>query len=62
VADACEAMIADRPYRAGLPRAAATAELREGAGTQFDPDIVDALLRVHARPDESVGGFALHAA
>jgi diguanylate cyclase (GGDEF)-like protein/putative nucleotidyltransferase with HDIG domain len=45
VADAYEAMTADRPYRAGLPRAAAEAELREGSGTQFDPDVVQALLR-----------------
>jgi diguanylate cyclase (GGDEF)-like protein/putative nucleotidyltransferase with HDIG domain len=45
VADAYEAMIADRPYRAGLTPAAAEAELRESAGTQFDPEVVDALLR-----------------
>jgi HD-GYP domain-containing protein (c-di-GMP phosphodiesterase class II) len=45
VADAYEAMIADRPYRDGLTAHAAEAELRESCGTQFDPDIVDALLR-----------------
>jgi diguanylate cyclase (GGDEF)-like protein/putative nucleotidyltransferase with HDIG domain len=45
VADAYEAMIADRPYRDGLTAQAAEAELRESAGTQFDPDIVDALVR-----------------
>jgi diguanylate cyclase (GGDEF)-like protein/putative nucleotidyltransferase with HDIG domain len=44
VADAYEAMIADRPYRDGLVPAAAEAELRESAGTQFDPQVVDALL------------------
>ncbi|MGZ4277450.1 MAG: diguanylate cyclase [Solirubrobacteraceae bacterium] len=49
VADAFEAMTADRPYRTALPRAAAEAELREGADTQFDPEVVDALLRVLAR-------------
>ena len=51
VADAYEAMTADRPYRDGLPAAAAEAELREGAGTQFDPDVVAALLRALHRPD-----------
>ena len=51
VADAYEAMTADRPYRAGLPPAAAEAELREGSGTQFDPDVVAALLRALHRPD-----------
>jgi HD-GYP domain-containing protein (c-di-GMP phosphodiesterase class II) len=45
VADAYEAMVADRPYRAGLTQAAAEAELRESAGTQFDPEVVEALLR-----------------
>jgi diguanylate cyclase (GGDEF)-like protein/putative nucleotidyltransferase with HDIG domain len=45
VADAYEAMTADRPYRQGLPQTAAEAELRDGAGTQFDPDVVAALLR-----------------
>jgi HD-GYP domain-containing protein (c-di-GMP phosphodiesterase class II) len=61
VADAYEAMTADRPYRAGLPRSAAEAELREGAGTQFDPDVVDALLRALHRPDAGPGELALTA-
>jgi HD-GYP domain-containing protein (c-di-GMP phosphodiesterase class II) len=42
VADAYEAMTADRPYREGLPADAALAELRRCAGTQFDPDVVEA--------------------
>jgi diguanylate cyclase (GGDEF)-like protein/putative nucleotidyltransferase with HDIG domain len=56
VADAYEAMIADRPYRNGLTAEAAEAELRESAGTQFDPNVVDALLRalrVTVRPPAS---------
>ena len=44
VADAYEAMIADRPYRAGMPPAAARDELLRCAGTQFDPDVVQAFL------------------
>ena len=44
-------MTADRPYRTALARAAAEAELRDGAGTQFDPDVVDALLTVLAADD-----------
>jgi diguanylate cyclase (GGDEF)-like protein/putative nucleotidyltransferase with HDIG domain len=59
VADAYEAMTADRPYRAGLPRSAAEAELREGSGTQFDPDVVAALLRALHRPDAGTGEIAL---
>jgi putative nucleotidyltransferase with HDIG domain len=40
VADAYEAMTSDRPYRQALPLEQARAELRRGAGTQFDADIV----------------------
>jgi diguanylate cyclase (GGDEF)-like protein len=42
--DAYIAMTAARPYRAALPPGEAVAELRAGAGTKFDPDVVDALL------------------
>jgi diguanylate cyclase (GGDEF)-like protein len=45
VADAYEAMIADRPYRAGMSPEAAREELRANAGTQFDPTVVEAFLR-----------------
>jgi diguanylate cyclase (GGDEF)-like protein/putative nucleotidyltransferase with HDIG domain len=44
VADAYEAMISDRPYRRAPGHDFAVAELRRGQGTQFDPDVVDALL------------------
>ncbi len=45
VADAYEAMTADRCYRAALGEAAARAELEGGAGTQFDAAVVAAFLR-----------------
>jgi diguanylate cyclase (GGDEF)-like protein len=48
VADAYEAMTADRPYRSALSRDAARAELHACAGTQFDPAVVDAFLRALA--------------
>jgi diguanylate cyclase (GGDEF)-like protein/putative nucleotidyltransferase with HDIG domain len=44
VADAYEAMTADRPYRRALPPAVARGELEAGAGTQFDADVVRAFL------------------
>ena len=46
VSDAFEAMISDRPYRAGRPQAKALEELRRCAGSQFDPKVVDALVKV----------------
>ncbi|UQZ91038.1 hypothetical protein C4J81_18165 [Deltaproteobacteria bacterium Smac51] len=40
VADSYDAMNSDRPYRKGLPQDVIIAELRRGAGTQFDAKIV----------------------
>ncbi len=45
VADAYEAMVADRPYRAGIEPVEAREELVRCAGTQFDPAVVEAFLR-----------------
>ncbi len=44
--DAHDAMSTDRPYRAALPEAEVRRELREGAGSQFDPTVIDALFAV----------------
>jgi HD-GYP domain-containing protein (c-di-GMP phosphodiesterase class II) len=46
VADAYNAMTSDRPYRAALSREEAVLELHSNAGSQFDPDIVTAFVRV----------------
>jgi diguanylate cyclase (GGDEF)-like protein len=40
VADAYSAMVLDRPYRRGLTVEQAVAQLRAGAGSQFDPMLV----------------------
>lgn len=46
VADAFEAMTSDRPYRAALGEMFAIGELQRNADTQFDVEVVAALLRV----------------
>jgi putative nucleotidyltransferase with HDIG domain len=46
VVDAFHAMVSDRSYRQGMSEESARLELRAHAGTQFDPDVVDAFLRV----------------
>lgn len=53
VCDAYDAMVSNRPYRSAMSVTAALAELRTGAGKQFDPAVVDALVL------ELVGGDAL---
>ena len=45
-ADSFDAMTSDRAYRSALPRREACRRLRSGAGRQFDPVVVGALLRV----------------
>ena len=47
--DAFNAMTTDRSYRKALPLSVAIAELRDNAGTQFAPDVVEALIAVVAR-------------
>jgi response regulator RpfG family c-di-GMP phosphodiesterase len=46
VVDAWESMVRGRPFRAPRPHEQAIEELRRGAGTQFDPAVVEAFLRV----------------
>jgi HD-GYP domain-containing protein (c-di-GMP phosphodiesterase class II) len=52
--DAYNAMITQRPYREPMSDADARAELEAGAGTQFDPDVVAALLAVLAGQSAAV--------
>lgn len=41
ISDALDAMTSTRPYRKGLPLATALELLEEGAGSQFDPVLVE---------------------
>jgi HD-GYP domain-containing protein (c-di-GMP phosphodiesterase class II) len=43
--DAYHAMTSDRPYRAAMTKDLALAELTANSGSQFDPTVIDALLR-----------------
>ena len=44
ICDSWHAMMSERPYRGALSSDEAVAELRAGAGAQFDPQIVDAFV------------------
>ena len=45
VADAYDAMTSDRAYRRARPASEAVDELRRDAGSQFDPECVELLVR-----------------
>ena len=45
IADAYEAMTADRPYRKALSKDVAIAELKRCSGTQFDPNLVEVFIQ-----------------
>jgi putative nucleotidyltransferase with HDIG domain len=49
VADAYDAMITDRVYRAGRPFEEATEELRKRAGQQFDPEVIECFIGIPQR-------------
>jgi two-component system, cell cycle response regulator len=48
ICDAYDAMTSDRSYRRGMAPEAALEELRRGAGTQFDPEVVELFCAVLA--------------
>jgi len=50
VADSFDAMTSDRPYRSAMSIEEAIDEIRHCAGTQFDPDVVAAFLKI--APDQ----------
>ena len=47
--DAWDAMMSDRPYRKALSREIGISELEKGAGRQFDPQVVEAFLKLERR-------------
>jgi putative nucleotidyltransferase with HDIG domain len=49
VADAFEAMTSNRPYRKSLGKKEAVKRLRDGCNIEFDPEVVEAFLRVAKR-------------
>jgi HD-GYP domain-containing protein (c-di-GMP phosphodiesterase class II) len=56
--DAYSAMTTDRPYRGAMARPEAIAELQANAGSQFEPRIVDALIRVLDETEEVAESYS----
>ncbi|HEU5316493.1 MAG TPA: diguanylate cyclase [Chloroflexota bacterium] len=57
VADALDAMTADRPYRSALHWDAALAEIQRCRGVQFAPEVVDALRGIDPHELREAAGF-----
>jgi hypothetical protein len=62
VADAFDALTSDRPYRRGRNIPAAFEELREHTGTQFCPDVMEALEAVLREEPSVLGALDVRAA
>jgi len=59
VADAFDAIVSNRVYRAGKPYEMAASELKRHAGEQFDPAVVAAFLRIPAAEWEELRARSL---
>ncbi|MBI4778094.1 HD domain-containing protein [Candidatus Desantisbacteria bacterium] len=57
VADSFEAMVSNRPYRKALDVETAIMELKRCSGKQFDPEVVNAFLRVLEKRKERFGVY-----
>ena len=62
VADTYDAMTSDRVYRKALSHQVAMAEIRRGAGSQFDPTIVEAFMRAMGEQSVAVEIATVNAA
>jgi len=49
VADVFDALVSKRPYKDGMPIEKAMGIIVEEAGTHFDPEVVEAMLRVKVK-------------
>lgn len=57
IADAFDAMTSNRPYRMALTQEEAFRELRNGAGTQFDPELVEPFIGMIKRGGLTYGAL-----
>jgi HD-GYP domain-containing protein (c-di-GMP phosphodiesterase class II) len=62
IADSFDAMTSDRPYRKALHVERALGEIRDGAGTQFDPEVVEVFVDLVEEEPSPLWGPALRLA
>jgi len=56
VVDSFDAMVTNRPYRQGLSFEQSLAEIRQGAGSIYDPQVVSAFFEVADRISHMLAG------
>jgi len=59
VVDCFDSVREDRPFRPGMPREEATALLRKGAGTHFDPNVVELFVQNLAQFEREIANRGL---
>ena len=57
VADVYDSLVSDRPYRPGMDKERVITIIKKRAGTQFDPNVVQALLAVVNQETELEGDY-----
>jgi putative nucleotidyltransferase with HDIG domain len=62
VADVYDSLTSDRPYRKAMPTTEAREVIAKGAGTDFDPDVVNAFMTAFRRGDLEIWSAPLSAA
>jgi putative nucleotidyltransferase with HDIG domain len=62
VADVYDSLTSDRPYRKAMPTTEAKDVISKGAGTDFDPDVVNAFMTAFRRGDLEIWSAPLSAA
>jgi len=60
VADVLDALSHDRPYKKAWDLDRSLDAVINGRGSQFDPDVIDALIRIGAGIDEAASVIDLH--
>ena len=60
VADAFDAMTSDRPYRRKRSISEALEELKKGSGREFDPVVVEYLMRLLRKRADEIAGLGIH--
>lgn len=58
VADVYDALISRRVYKSGMPHEKAVGIIIEGRATHFDPDMVDAFVKIQASFQTIAGHYA----